>query len=126
MTAQALHWYIARDGQQHGPISDAEMKKFVELGHLDPYDLLWRDGIPSWYPALGLLSRRAVVQQAAINEPRRLKDELAAGRSSYPAAKRASTLRAVSANSLAVLLCAVAAAALFTQYSGVKDIFLSP
>jgi hypothetical protein len=45
-------WYLARDGQQFGPISEAEMAKLVELGHLQPTDLLWRDGFPDWRPAM--------------------------------------------------------------------------
>lgn len=44
-------WYIARDGQQHGPISDTEMRLFVENGHLRPADLLWRPGFADWRPA---------------------------------------------------------------------------
>jgi len=45
-------WYLARDGQQFGPISEAELGKFIELGHLQPTDLLWREGFPDWRPAL--------------------------------------------------------------------------
>jgi hypothetical protein len=45
-------WYLARDGQQFGPISEAELAKFIELGHLQPTDLLWRDGFPDWRPAM--------------------------------------------------------------------------
>ena len=45
-------WYLARDGQQFGPISEAELAKFIELGHLQPTDLLWREGFPDWRPAL--------------------------------------------------------------------------
>ncbi len=45
---QDIQWYIARDGAQHGPISDAEMKKFVELGHLRPADLVWCPQFPQW------------------------------------------------------------------------------
>jgi len=45
-------WYLARDGQQYGPLSDPELAKFVELGHLQPTDLLWREGFPDWRPAL--------------------------------------------------------------------------
>ncbi|MFN3868739.1 MAG: GYF domain-containing protein [Hyphomicrobiaceae bacterium] len=44
-------WYIARDGQQHGPLSDAEMRLFVDGGHLRSSDLLWRPGFPDWKPA---------------------------------------------------------------------------
>jgi hypothetical protein len=53
MSGPAAHqWYLARDGQQFGPISEAEMAKLVELGHLQPTDLLWREGFPDWRPAM--------------------------------------------------------------------------
>lgn len=45
-------WYLAREGQQFGPISEAELAKFIELGHLQPTDLLWREGFPDWRPAM--------------------------------------------------------------------------
>ena len=56
MTAPAsqIQWYLAREGQQYGPLSEAELAKFVELGHLQPNDLLWREGFPDWKPALVL------------------------------------------------------------------------
>lgn len=46
-----IEWYIARDGQQYGPLTDLEMRKFVELGHLRPTDLVWRYGFPDWRAA---------------------------------------------------------------------------
>ncbi|MGI9520283.1 MAG: DUF4339 domain-containing protein [Hyphomicrobiaceae bacterium] len=46
-----LEWYLAREGQQHGPLSDAEMKKFIELGHLSASDLVWRAGFTEWRTA---------------------------------------------------------------------------
>ena len=54
MSAPALQtpWYLARDGQQYGPLSDAELAKFIELGHLQPTDLLWREGFQDWRPAM--------------------------------------------------------------------------
>lgn len=52
-------WYIARDGQQHGPISDTEMRLFVENGHLRPSDLLWRPGFTEWRPATTVFSDQA-------------------------------------------------------------------
>jgi len=45
-------WYLAREGQQYGPLTDPELAKFVELCHLQPTDLLWREGFPDWRPAL--------------------------------------------------------------------------
>ncbi len=44
-------WYIAREGQQHGPLSDAEMRLFVAGGHLRQNDLVWKPGFTDWRPA---------------------------------------------------------------------------
>jgi hypothetical protein len=46
-----IQWYIARDGKQHGPLSDVEMRTFVAQGHLKPADLIWRPGFADWRPA---------------------------------------------------------------------------
>jgi hypothetical protein len=53
MTVQQpdIQWYIARDGKQHGPLSDMEMRTFVGQGHLRPTDLIWRPGFADWRPA---------------------------------------------------------------------------
>jgi hypothetical protein len=48
---QSAEWFLARDGQQHGPISAAEMNKIMELGYLMPNDLVWRQGFSDWQPA---------------------------------------------------------------------------
>lgn len=47
-------WFIARDGQQHGPLSEKEMRLFVERGHLRATDLIWRQGFPDWRPAFSV------------------------------------------------------------------------
>ncbi|MGQ0672301.1 MAG: DUF4339 domain-containing protein [Hyphomicrobium sp.] len=52
MIQSEIQWFIARDGQQHGPVTDVEMRKLAELGHLRPQDLVWRQGFPDWRPAL--------------------------------------------------------------------------
>ena len=48
---QPIEWYLARDGKQHGPVNDTEMRKIVELGHLRPTDLVWRQGFAEWTQA---------------------------------------------------------------------------
>jgi hypothetical protein len=78
-------WYLARNGQQFGPLSEAELAKFIDLGHLQPTDLLWRDGFPDWRPAMAVFPNRrpaqasqGVAQQAApaaaAAQPRRAAD----------------------------------------------------
>ncbi|MDX2203774.1 MAG: DUF4339 domain-containing protein [Hyphomicrobiaceae bacterium] len=51
MSPPPIQWYLARDGKQFGPLSEAELAKFIELGHLLPTDLLWREGFAEWRPA---------------------------------------------------------------------------
>lgn len=46
-----IQWFIARDGKQHGPVSDLELKKIAELAHLKPTDLVWRQGFTDWRAA---------------------------------------------------------------------------
>jgi len=53
-----IQWYLARDGQQYGPLTEAELAKFIDLGHLQPTDLLWRDGFPDWRPAMVVFPQR--------------------------------------------------------------------
>lgn len=63
MTEQSVEWYLARDGSQFGPLADSELRKLVELGHLKPDDLLWRDGMAEWQPAATLFRPPAPVMQ---------------------------------------------------------------
>src|SRR5262245_48686150 len=51
-TEQQIEWFLGREGKQYGPISDIEMRKVVEFGHLRATDLLWKQGFADWTPAL--------------------------------------------------------------------------
>jgi hypothetical protein len=57
--ASQPQWYLAREGKQLGPISEAELTKFIEQGHLLPTDLLWREGFPDWRPAMAVFPPRS-------------------------------------------------------------------
>ena len=67
MTGQQpdIQWYIARDGKQHGPLSDVEMRTFVAQGHLKPTDLIWRAGFADWRPAPAVFSFQPAEQPPA-------------------------------------------------------------
>ncbi len=56
---QPIEWYLARDGQQHGPISAAEMDKIIELGYLLPTDLVWQQGFADWKPVSEAFPKRS-------------------------------------------------------------------
>jgi hypothetical protein len=69
MTSQQpdIQWYIARDGKQHGPLSDVEMRTFVAQGHLKPTDLIWRPGFADWRPAPAVFPFQS--PDALVNAP---------------------------------------------------------
>ena len=64
-----IQWFIAREGKQHGPISDAELKKIVELAHLKPTDLVWRQGFTDWRTAVSVFPDLGSQPQAAKPAP---------------------------------------------------------
>lgn len=66
---QPTEWYLARDGQQHGPISAAEMEKIIELGYLLPTDLVWHQGLEDWKPASEAFPKKAEPQPTAAPAP---------------------------------------------------------
>ena len=67
--ASQTQWYLARDGQQYGPLSEPELAKFIELGHLQPTDLLWREGFPDWRPAMVDFPQRGKPAMARPPQP---------------------------------------------------------
>ena len=80
MNLRANQWYLSRNGQQHGPFSDADVANFARLGQLHVNDLIWREGFANWRPALTIFpeplpasapypARRTVA--AEVDVPRR-------------------------------------------------------
>src|SRR4029078_4032131 len=68
--AAQTQWYLAREGQQFGPLSDRERAKRIELGHLQPSDLLWREGFADWRPAMVVFPPRKPAMQRPAPPPR--------------------------------------------------------
>jgi uncharacterized protein DUF4339 len=68
--AAQVQWYLARDGQQYGPLSELELARFIELGHLQPTDLLWREGFPDWRPAMIVFPRNTPAAPRPAPAPR--------------------------------------------------------
>jgi GYF domain 2 len=65
-----VEWYLAREGQQYGPLTNVEMQKLIELGHLRPTDLIWRQGFPDWRPAPVVFPVRPAPQAQPTEPPR--------------------------------------------------------
>ncbi len=68
-----VQWYYARNDQQFGPVSAAELKQLADAGRLAPDDLLWREGMDSWATAVnlsGLFVDEAPSQTPSDSQPR--------------------------------------------------------
>jgi hypothetical protein len=63
-------WYIARDGEVAGPVSQAEFAEFLRRGHLRPTDLIWHDGLDDWASGADLLAQLEHDVEPAPARPR--------------------------------------------------------
>jgi GYF domain 2 len=48
LSADTTEWYVRRDGRTLGPISTAELSRYIEQGFIDQADSLWHRGLPTW------------------------------------------------------------------------------
>jgi len=58
-------WYIARDGKQYGPVSDADLAQLVKDRELLDGDYLWRNGFENWLPAAQVSEIRDLASNVA-------------------------------------------------------------
>lgn len=42
--------WIGRDGERHGPYSEADVREWLRTGRLSPQDLGWHEGLSDWQP----------------------------------------------------------------------------
>ena len=45
-----MDWYFANNGQQSGPISEAQLDELASNGGINSNTLVWRQGMTSWQP----------------------------------------------------------------------------
>lgn len=57
-------WYIARDGKQYGPVTDADLTQLVQKRELLDGDFLWRQGFDNWLPVAQVPEIQGLNQQA--------------------------------------------------------------
>jgi hypothetical protein len=43
-------WYYVKNGQQYGPIEEAQLLSLLGTGQLQPTDMAWKAGTPTWVP----------------------------------------------------------------------------
>jgi uncharacterized membrane protein len=44
----SVGWYLSRDGQQYGPVTDQQVRELLGRGQLLPTDYVWREGFGEW------------------------------------------------------------------------------
>lgn len=66
--APPVAWYLGRDGQQFGPVNDAEFRRLYETGQLRPADLVWREGFAEWR-AVASMQPNAQHSMAEVTPP---------------------------------------------------------
>jgi uncharacterized RDD family membrane protein YckC len=45
-----MNWYYVDQGQQTGPVNDAQFEELVRSGKILPDTLVWREGMAAWQP----------------------------------------------------------------------------
>jgi len=45
-----MEWHYSKNGQQHGPVSEAELIAMVQNRSVAPTDLAWNKGMDGWKP----------------------------------------------------------------------------
>ena len=60
-------WYYTQNGQQAGPVDEAQLSAMVAAGQLAASDMVWKDGMAAWLPvsAVPELSGGAAAQPFA-------------------------------------------------------------
>ncbi len=47
---EMAQWFYGENGQQSGPVEDAEFSALVASQRITPATLVWREGMPGWIP----------------------------------------------------------------------------
>jgi uncharacterized RDD family membrane protein YckC len=45
-----MAWYYAENGQQNGPVEDAQLESLLSSGKIQPETLVWQQGMTTWQP----------------------------------------------------------------------------
>ena len=73
-----MTWHYAKNGVKFGPVTSTELKRLASSGNLAPSDLVWKDGMNEWRPAIdvqGLFEGKASKGHASSTQiPRGVAD----------------------------------------------------
>ena len=97
-------WYYAKDGDQIGPVTAAQLKKLAETGELTSDCRVWRDGMKEWKLASDVPGLAAAMTSAPTSTARRQEQALAEQKTRRRASERATKDSASSHGVLPTLL----------------------
>ena len=55
------NWFYASEGQQKGPLPEAQLRDLIARGMVRADTLVWTEGMPGWQRDPDLLAARAIV-----------------------------------------------------------------
>jgi uncharacterized RDD family membrane protein YckC len=59
-----MDWYYAQNNRQNGPVTVEALVSMLQQGHVQPTDLVWREGMGNWQPA-GMVPELSAAMPAA-------------------------------------------------------------
>jgi uncharacterized RDD family membrane protein YckC len=62
--------WIGRDGERHGPYSEADVREWLRTGRLSPQDLGWHEGLSDWQPLSKLFPQEPPALERAYTPPK--------------------------------------------------------
>ncbi|NBV33840.1 MAG: DUF4339 domain-containing protein [Proteobacteria bacterium] len=63
---ESMKWFYESNGQPHGPIPEAELRRLRDADKISADSLVWQEGMPDWAP---LNSVKALAQPFAAHTP---------------------------------------------------------
>jgi len=63
-----MNWYYALEGQQIGPVTDAELQNLISAGTIKKDTLVWHEGMPAWQ-AYGWVGSQGAAAAPGAAEP---------------------------------------------------------
>lgn len=60
-------WYYTQNKQQQGPVGFDQLKQLAATGHLQPTDMVWKEGLPQWLAASGVSGLFAAAAASAAS-----------------------------------------------------------
>lgn len=62
-------WFHGENGQQIGPVDEAQLREAIAAGRVGPMTLVWREGMPNWLPLVQVPELSGLPAPAPYGQP---------------------------------------------------------